>query len=64
MTLPRIFKYSIDHAIEAVQHAADTRWIRGRDRDALLDDANRMREFRATQGGYYGPRPYAPGYRY
>ena len=39
----------LDHAIEAVQHAADTRWIRDRDRAALLDDANRMREFRATQ---------------
>jgi hypothetical protein len=54
----------LDHAIEAVQHAADTRWIRDRDRAGLLDDANRMREFRVTQGGSYSPRPYEPGYRY
>lgn len=49
----RLDRGKLDDAISSVQHAADARGLQSRDRDLLLRDLTRMRDFRAT-GGYRG----------
>lgn len=52
----RLDRGRLDGAIASVQHAADSRGLQSRDRDLLLRDVSRMRDFRAT-GEYRGDRP-------
>src|SRR5436853_4001544 len=41
----------LDKAIEHVSALANSRYVNGRDRQLMYNDANMLREFRATRGG-------------
>jgi hypothetical protein len=49
----------LDRAIERVSALANSRAVNPRDRQMLFQDANLLRNFRATRGGY-GGRPGGP----
>ena len=51
----------LDRAIENLQHLANADRVRGRDRQMLAQDADALRQFRATRGGY--ERGYNPNWR-
>jgi hypothetical protein len=57
-------KGKLDHAIETLQHLADSNRLPQQERSMFYNDANNLRQFRATRGGYsynggYGnPYPY------
>jgi hypothetical protein len=53
----RFDRRELDQAIASVQRVVDSRSLNYRDRAALNEDLNRLREFRATSGRYsYGYR--------
>jgi hypothetical protein len=54
----RYDRRELDQAIDSVQRVVDARSVNYRDRAALIDDLNRMREFRARSSA-----PYSYGYR-
>ncbi len=55
----RFDKHELDEAIGRIQHVIDHSGLNYRDRAALQDDANRMRQFRAYEsGGYRGYQGY------
>jgi hypothetical protein len=54
----------LDKAIEHVSALANSRYLGNRERQLMWDDANLLRQFRASRGGGYGNGPYgAPPYR-
>ena len=55
----RYDRHELDDVIGSVQHVVDHNRLQPRDRDYLLEDLARLREFRA-RGGYAGGN----GYRY
>jgi hypothetical protein len=55
----RLDRHELDEAIGSVQRVVDSNSIDQRDRYVLLNDLARMREFRASRGGYdRGSDPY------
>ena len=50
----RFDKHELDEAIGSVQRVVDSGSIDQRDRYVLMNDLSRMREFRASRGGYDG----------
>ncbi len=51
----RFDRHELDEAIGRIQHVIDHSGLNYRDRAALQDDANRMRQFRSYEsGGYRG----------
>jgi hypothetical protein len=57
----RFDRHELDEAIGSVQRVVDSNSIDQRDRYVLLNDLARMREFRASRGGY-DRRRYDPYY--
>lgn len=57
-------QHRLDKAIEHVSALANSRYLGNRERQLMWDDANLLRQFRASRGGAYGDGPYGyPPYR-
>ena len=54
----RFDKGKLDHAIETLQHLADSNRLPQQLRSVFYRDVNDLREFRANRGAYAGNRPF------
>ena len=54
-------KHELDEAIESVKHVVDSNSISGQARSILLEDLDRLRDFRASNGRFHGPEGYRDG---